>query len=198
MTSRIGSTGYTAQASRSPLEAKIATFLWPDYKELEMLPENEREEVKVKVRALITEPAQAAAGEGQAGVADEDDPAPLGDATDPPPPKVPRLDRYQKFRVHRTAEPQDEVDRYLATSASVPLDQLLKHWKMLDCPDGLSKLAKLALRELGKLATAAPSERVWSKAGFILNKRRNRLTPKHINSIIVLASYLRLKNKRKQ
>ncbi|KAE8739298.1 hypothetical protein FOCC_FOCC015206 [Frankliniella occidentalis] len=55
-----------------------------------------------------------------------------------------------------------------------------------DRPDGLPKFAKLAKRELGKLATAAPSERVWSKTGFILNNRRNRLSPKHLSSIIFL------------
>ncbi|KAK3930856.1 Transposable element Hobo transposase [Frankliniella fusca] len=169
------------------MKAKIATFLWPDYKELSMLPECEREEVKAKVRALIAdpEPEPDDVQEAQA------------DTLEPPVPKVSRLDRYSRYRVAlpATTRPMDEVDKYLATSVSVPPDQLLQHWKMLDRPDGFPKLAKLALRELGKLATAAPSERVWSKAGFILNKRRNRLTPTHLNSIIVLGSYLRLKKK---
>ncbi|KAE8738854.1 hypothetical protein FOCC_FOCC015658 [Frankliniella occidentalis] len=163
------------------MKAKVATFLWPDYKELSMLSDEERDEVYEKVRSLI--------GIGSAGAVD-------GNPDDaPPPPKTRRLDdKYKKYRHGQTnsnLELQDEVTKYLNMATSVPAEQLFQIWKMMDRPDGLPKLAKLAMRELGKLATAAPSERVWSKAGFVLNNRRNRLTPAHLNSIIFLGSYLR-------
>ncbi|KAK3933199.1 E3 SUMO-protein ligase ZBED1 [Frankliniella fusca] len=147
------------------MKAKVATFLWPDYKDLTMLSEEERQAVIAKVCEEI-------------GPSDPDDIA------TPPPPKVSRLDKYSKYKKQQVHEPQDEVQKYMSMSAT---DRL----------DGLPKLAKLAMRELCKLATAAPSERVWSKAGFILNNRRNRLTPKHLNSMIFLGSVL-LKMEKKQ
>ncbi|KAK3931216.1 Transposable element Hobo transposase [Frankliniella fusca] len=138
------------------IKAKVATFLWPDYKEMPMLSEDERDQVKAKVRSLMVEAAEAGGKVG--GV---DDPADQNPIDAPPDPKVPRLDRYAKYRVRPAADPKDEVDKYLATSVpSVPLHQLQQHCKMLDRPEGLPRLARVALRELGKLATAAPSERV--------------------------------------
>ncbi|XP_034250235.1 uncharacterized protein LOC117650746 [Thrips palmi] len=166
------------------MKAKVANFLWPDFKELSMLPEEEKEEVKAHVRSLIDGDA-----DGGTGAVNPDD-----TDTPPSPPKARRLDtkynRYRQAAIPNT--PQDEVSRYLATNvAPVPAELLLEHWRLLDRPDGFPKLAKLALRELGKLATAATSERVWSKAGFILNSRRNRLSAGHLSSMVFLASYLR-------
>ncbi|KAK3931211.1 Transposable element Hobo transposase, partial [Frankliniella fusca] len=147
------------------MKAKMATFLWPDFKELTMLPEAEKAEVIARVRGLIEEPAAEQV---------PDDPGA------PPAPKVSKFDKYRKYRHADSGSgdppPADEISRYQA---------------MCSRPDGLPKLAKLAKQELGKLATAAPSERIWSKTGFLLNNRRNRLTPKRLNSIVVLNSCLR-------
>ena len=57
-------------------------------------------------------------------------------------------------------------------------------------------LAKLAHRELGKPASSAPSERVFSKAGFVIQARRNRLAPSTVNNILFLHSYLKYKTKK--
>ncbi|KAK3931916.1 Transposable element Hobo transposase, partial [Frankliniella fusca] len=164
------------------MKAKVALFLWPDYKELLLLSEDERNEVNAKVRALIAENGSETDGGGPNRREVDDPDVPDG----PPPPKTAR------------AESQDEVARYLSMATSVPAELLLQFWKMMDRPDGFPKLARLARRELGNLSTAAPSERVWSKTSFILNNRRNRLTPKHLNSIIVLCSWLRHLEKSKK
>ncbi|KAK3912065.1 Transposable element Hobo transposase [Frankliniella fusca] len=168
---------------RPSLKAKVATFLWPDYKDLEMIPEAERVEVQARVRTLIGE-------DDVDGALDVRVPTDDSLALAPPSKKL-RLDKYAKYKKQPLETPQDEISRYMAMSVSVAPDQLLKWWGMMDRPDGLPKLAKLAKRELCKLATAAPSERVWSKTGFILNNRRNRLAPKHLESIVFLGSYLR-------
>ncbi|KAK3911400.1 Transposable element Hobo transposase [Frankliniella fusca] len=165
------------------MKAKIATFLWPDYKELTMLSRQEKDEVIAKVRSIISE--RDADGEPGADAEDVDA---------PPPPKAPRQDdKYRKYRQAQSNPdvPQDEVTQYLEMGATTPAEELLQFWKLLDRPGGLPKLSQLTRRELGKLATAAPSERVWSKTGFILNNRRNRLSPSHLNSIIFLGSFLK-------
>ncbi|KAK3929191.1 E3 SUMO-protein ligase ZBED1 [Frankliniella fusca] len=171
------------------IKAKVATFLWPDYKDLTMLPDDEKQEVVAKVRQIIgaVEP-------------DADDVVP-GEAATPTlrPPKVPRLDKYLKYKKQPLHQPpQDEVEKYLAMAVTVAPDQLLKWWNMMNRPDGLPKLAKLAKRELCKLATAAPSDRIWSKTGFILNNRRNRLSPKHLNAIVFMGSALRAECKKRK
>ncbi|KAK3916684.1 E3 SUMO-protein ligase ZBED1, partial [Frankliniella fusca] len=171
------------------IKAKVATFLWPDYKDLTMLPDDEKQEVVAKLRQIIG-----------AVDPDADDVVP-GEAATPTlrPPKVPRLEKYLKYKKQPLHQPpQDEVEKYLAMAVSVAPDQLLKWWNMMNRPDGLPKLAKLAKRELCKLATAAPSERVWSKTGFILNNRRNRLSPKHLNAIVFLGSALRAECKKRK
>ncbi|KAE8747952.1 hypothetical protein FOCC_FOCC005342, partial [Frankliniella occidentalis] len=117
--------GFLNDKFKPSMKAKVATFLWPDFKELVMLPQEERDEVQARVRALIAEPDEAAAA------AAEDAP----DADGPPSPKAPRLDlasRYNKYRVQAPpAAAQDEVEKYLRMSVSVPADQLLAWWKLM-------------------------------------------------------------------
>ncbi|KAK3917804.1 Protein jagged-1b, partial [Frankliniella fusca] len=101
-----------------------------------MLNEENKNAVIAKVRALISE------------VEGEDADHPDADDATPPPPKVARLDKYAKYKRQPQNQPLDEVSRYMEMSVTVAPDQLLKWWKMMDRPDGLPKLAKLAIREL--------------------------------------------------
>lgn len=49
-------------------------------------------------------------------------------------------------------------------------------------------LFEVALEYLPILATSVPSERLFSKAGQIITKRRNRLSGEHLNQLIFLSS----------
>lgn len=48
----------------------------------------------------------------------------------------------------------------------------------------------MSLKYLSIPATSVPSERVFSKAGFVCNQRRNRLEPKKVDQILFLNAYL--------
>ncbi|KAE8751265.1 hypothetical protein FOCC_FOCC002093 [Frankliniella occidentalis] len=47
-------------------------------------------------------------------------------------------------------------------------------------------LAKLAHQLMGQPATSAGSERVFSKAGFVMQARRNRLAPQTVDNVLFL------------
>lgn len=68
-----------------------------------------------------------------------------------------------------------------------PLDFWKKHSQTFPI------LCKLALKFLCVPATSVPSERVFSKAGFLCNQRRNRLAPKKLDEIIFLNKNIALK-----
>ncbi|KAE8746809.1 hypothetical protein FOCC_FOCC006444 [Frankliniella occidentalis] len=111
-----------------------------------MIPEDERVEVFADDEGEHSEHAKVRDLIGAGEAADADDLA-ANDAA-PPPPKVPRLDKCTSNVRHPQHQPQDEVDQYMAMTATVAPDQLLTWWKMMDRPDGLPKLAKLAKRKL--------------------------------------------------
>ncbi|KAK7158565.1 hypothetical protein R3I94_005021 [Phoxinus phoxinus] len=47
-------------------------------------------------------------------------------------------------------------------------------------------LSKLAVKYLGTVATSVPAERVFSKAGEVVSKKRNRLKGKTVNMLLFL------------
>ena len=49
-------------------------------------------------------------------------------------------------------------------------------------------MSRLARKYLSIPATYVPSERAWSKAGFLTEKRRSSLSPKNLDMILFLAS----------
>lgn len=137
------------------IKAKVATFLWPDFKErLFMLTEEEREEVNFTIfyanaslfcptryetitvttmqrikRFFFQVHARVRALISEpAGEADD-----LADKQ-PPPAQVLRLeDKYGRYRRPQPVM-QDEVSRYVAmVSPPIPADQLFQYWKMLVC-----------------------------------------------------------------
>ena len=60
----------------------------------------------------------------------------------------------------------------------------LKWWKTKQ--DTFPIISKLARRYLAVPASSVPSERVFSVAGTIVNKKRSRLTPSHVATLIFL------------
>lgn len=49
-------------------------------------------------------------------------------------------------------------------------------------------LFEIAREKLSIIATSVPSERLFSKTGQILSKKRNRLTGKRLNKLVFMSS----------
>lgn len=77
-----------------------------------------------------------------------------------------------------------EVRRY-SEEKVIPRDRDALTWWQEHEPT-FPALSKLAVRYLGITATSVPAERVFSKAGEVLSKKRNRLKGKTVNMLLFL------------
>ena len=67
----------------------------------------------------------------------------------------------------------DELERYLALPVEKNMDlDVLAWWKAKDCKDGLPALAKMARQYLGRPASSAGVERMFSKAGKLYDDEK--------------------------
>jgi hypothetical protein len=66
-------------------------------------------------------------------------------------------------------------------------DDPIKYWGKIG-KELYSKLAAIAKQYLAVTATSVPSERLFSKAGVLLTKRRNRLCSQRFSRLIFLNS----------
>jgi hypothetical protein len=78
---------------------------------------------------------------------------------------------------------QDEIQTYLAAKTDAEADPL-QWWK--EHESDFPKLAIVAWRFLCVPATSVPSERIFSTAGILINKLRNRLSSVLVDKIIFL------------
>ncbi|XP_016661483.1 zinc finger BED domain-containing protein 1-like [Acyrthosiphon pisum] len=79
-----------------------------------------------------------------------------------------------------------ELDKYLSENLLNRQQDPLKWWserKLL-----YPRLYEMVKRRLGVPATSVPSERVFSKAGMVLNSKRTRLTTEKVEKIIFIQS----------
>ncbi|XP_075891661.1 uncharacterized protein LOC142894282 [Nelusetta ayraudi] len=83
-----------------------------------------------------------------------------------------------------TSEVLIEVRRY-SEEKVIPRDKVVLVW-WRDHEQTFPVLSKLAVSYLGITATSVPSERVFSKAGEVLSKKRNRLKGKTVNMLLFL------------
>lgn len=83
-----------------------------------------------------------------------------------------------------TADATVEVQRYLSEPNIGRLENPLEYWErqQLIYPT----LYKLAIAFLSTPASSVPCERVFSKAGEVVSKRRNRLKPKTVEKLLFL------------
>lgn len=79
-----------------------------------------------------------------------------------------------------------ELQIYLKTPVANLKQNPLHLWKVLEstCPN----LKKISLKYLCCTATSTASERLFSKAGYLLYQQRNRLKGKHLSKLIFLQS----------
>ncbi|XP_041841820.1 zinc finger BED domain-containing protein 4-like [Melanotaenia boesemani] len=83
-----------------------------------------------------------------------------------------------------TADSIVEVQRYLAESNTPRTQDLLQYWK--NNQKTYPHLYQLALKYLCTPSSSVPCERVFSKAGELVSKRRNRLGAKTLQKLLIL------------
>ncbi|XP_042633118.1 zinc finger BED domain-containing protein 4-like [Cyprinus carpio] len=112
--------------------------------------------------------------------------------TDAPPP--PAKKKQQEISMLMQADDEEEEER--GDSAKTEMEQYLRDatklqsgplawWKQNS--DRYPKLAFAAKHLLCVPATSTPSERIFSKAGYIVNKTRSSLLPENVDKLIFLA-----------
>ena len=77
-----------------------------------------------------------------------------------------------------------ELDQYLKEPVLTDKIDVFKWWKEKQMQ--FPMLYKLAKKYLCIPATSVPNERIFSKAGEIMSKKRNRISIKHMNNLIFL------------
>ncbi|XP_057694193.1 E3 SUMO-protein ligase ZBED1-like isoform X1 [Corythoichthys intestinalis] len=91
---------------------------------------------------------------------------------------------HQARTTNVTANATVEVQKYLGAPNIPRVESPLQYWESQKCT--LPTLYKLAVSYLCTPASSVPCERVFSKAGEILCKKRNRLSPKTLEKILFL------------
>lgn len=79
-----------------------------------------------------------------------------------------------------------EIDKYLSENLLNRQEDPIKWWS--NRQKLYPKLYEMVLRRLCVLATSVPSERVFSKAGLVLNAKRTRLTTDKVEKILLIQS----------
>lgn len=79
-----------------------------------------------------------------------------------------------------------ELDLYIAAPLSSLKADSLAIWKSHE--GAFPKLFELALKHLLVMASSAPAERLFSKAGNIFRKSRNRILGKRLGKLLFLSS----------
>lgn len=83
-----------------------------------------------------------------------------------------------------TADATVEVQRYLSEPNISRLEKPLEYWERQKFL--YENLYRLALAFLCTPASSVPCERVFSKAGEVVSKKRNRLKPKTVEKLLFL------------
>ena len=102
-----------------------------------------------------------------------------------------KVSKQQKNRNLNKSEMELELKKFKALPNLPRSDDPLKWWE-LSGKALFPKLYNTAIKYLIIPATSVPAERVFSKAGSVLTKKRNRLGPKTANMIITFNSNMDL------
>lgn len=91
---------------------------------------------------------------------------------------------HSKQSSNATSDAIVQVDRYLTETNIQRAEDPLEYWRTQKHVYPL--LYTLALQFLCTPASSVPCERVFSKAGEVLSKRRNRLSPNTVKQLLFL------------
>lgn len=151
----------------------VASFLDPRYKRLKFFSVEQRQVTKDCIDSKIDDlPLQNIAARNDDGLS--------------PPEKRKRrpsaIDSLLSESPDKSCEEDQEVDSYLLDK--VDCENPLKWWSTNE--HKYPRLAIVARQVLSAPATSVPSERIFSCAGLIVTKLRNRLSPEIVDQIIFL------------
>lgn len=161
----------------------------PRFKQLKWLSEEEKQQVHREVTALAESLASAGEDEGGSEAAS--------------PIKRAKTDREKERDLLLSMDEDDGEPSQGGASANTTeceLDDFLKDRSRVDSgpldwwrqnAHRYPKLATVAKRFLSIPDTSTPSERIFSKAGFIVNKSRSSLLPKHGDTLVFLSHNLK-------
>jgi hypothetical protein len=159
---------------------RIAVFLWPNFRQLRMMTNNEREQTLNDVRALTKD--NTGDNENMNNVSKNTD----GESSLEPASKKSKLLDFSQFEDKTDTETEeDEVSRYISmVSDSVPVDTLLLWWKSheLEYP----RLSKLAKTILCIPTSSSGSERTSSAARHAYNEKRTCLSSENLDATLFL------------
>ncbi|XP_077553670.1 zinc finger protein 618-like [Haemaphysalis longicornis] len=158
---------------------KTATFLWPQFRQLRMLPEDERLEVYAHVRELLARITEAMSQGGE----DETN----NDVREPAS-KRRCLGLFLDWCDEEDDKtPKDEMEEYLYGKKEYScsgVSELCDFWR--EHEKEFPKLALLSKRILCIPATSASSERNFSAAGYIMQARRTCLKKESMDNLLFL------------
>lgn len=149
----------------------LASLLDPRYKRLPFLTSEQRGIVEETLESYVEElPLRLPSNESESEI-----------TTSKPPSKRRKL----SFLVYDTPEKEqsDELKSYLLEKMD-PHCKPLEWWRRNE--HTFPKVAQVAKKVLAVPATSVPSERIFSAAGLLINKLRNRLSSDLVDSIIFL------------
>lgn len=158
---------------------KCSTALDPRYKNLKSISRDDRDQVWMHVKTLCKlkiqpdEPVLEPADEDHVsapGYESESD----GEGNDLP---------------SATIQAEKIIMRYRGMERLDTGQCPLQWWKQYG--PGLKPLDEIALKYLSCPATSVPSERLFSKAGNIISKKRSSLLPENANAMICLNSWVK-------
>lgn len=155
-------------------------FLHPNYKGMKMLTQRDRERAIAKVRELICDPIESTANSTphrkERGARRE---RRRGDE---------KLSEFMDSSSDEEEE-KDEVTAYtnMKSNRVENESELLKWWRQHQ--NTFPKLARVATFVHSIPASSAPSERAFSMAGHVLQKRRSSLKSSALDDVLFLNSY---------
>ncbi len=94
-----------------------------------------------------------------------------------------KTENSRKKIVHTsTVEAATQLNKYNEDDGIGLDEDPLAYWKNYPCVE----LKEIALQTLSIPATSTPSERIFSRGGNFVTKRRNRLSPRNVNRLVYL------------
>ncbi|XP_061164341.1 E3 SUMO-protein ligase ZBED1-like [Saccostrea echinata] len=151
--------------------AMVASFLDPRYKNLKFLSKDQRNITRSEIESLL-------------------DDLPLSDtakSVEPPTKRIRRpsgIEFLTKFSPEKDVnDRENELDIYIGEELE-SIEDPLSWWRGNE--NKFPSIAKLARKFLGSPATSVPSERIFSSAGLLVSKLRDRLSSDTVDKIIFL------------
>ena len=165
---------------------KAATFLWPKFNQLQMLPADQRVNVQQYVKSRLSA-AQQPVPEGPGKVSQETSALSSAAAPAPAAKKKNGFDEWENV-FGETESEEDEVNSYVRQRPTMTDDQdLLGWWKTNSSVyPRLVQLARQVLCVPASSSSSSSSKRVFSVASRTIEERRTRLSPSTVDVLLFL------------